>query len=420
MKSRLHQKLKIISLQRGKPNLVQVTHARHDRGHILEFVITLGIFLLLIFPFLNLLTIATSYATICLLTQQCVSQAAKQHTYQEALKVASNESQSWLNSPFASFAKLSAVSGYRNSGIDLYVEATDFRTTKVTSFGPNKPIPSPLDPQTFVYELAAASSFEVKPFVDMSKIPVLGGIAGLGQPITLNYRCAKAAEHIAGLDDDSPITTAYTGGAMTFNAPKLQTEGATTSQANVGSWNHPDMYESIKNAGQKVLAQDVIIVHANNSYWTPTNLEVPEGASIWIDYRADGEWTTRPEYGVCDADGTWRVTPDTTVKGQNGECYGGVQVTPGLYDGMMLGRLGLKGPVLHLGKQQWCKKLTGSGKLFLGAFDADGVPLTHDFGGAHDSDIYGWNASLVNEGFPAEPAYANNKGTMEVRIVIAK
>jgi hypothetical protein len=369
---------------------------------------TMVAMILLIFPFLNLLTIATSYATICLLTQQCVSQAAKQHTYQEALKVASNESQSWLNSPFASFAKLSAVSGYRNSGIDLYVEATDFRTTKVTSFGPNKPIPSPLDPQTFVYELAAASSFEVKPFVDMSKIPVLGGIAGLGQPITLNYRCAKAAEHIAGLDDDSPITTAYTGGAMTFNAPKLQSEGATTSQANVGSWNHPDMYEAIKNAGQKVLTQDVIIVHANNSYWTPTKLFVPEGAKLWVDYRADGVWQVRAksyEDDIFDADGfyTFNQQYDYTVDPQTG-----VSTKEIFPEGSLVGKLGLDGKRFFMGKAAWNKELGKAGELFIGMNESNYDPAT------------GLSCGLVNAGSKPSTMYNDNVGQLEVRIVIAK
>jgi hypothetical protein len=386
----------------------------------------LSMLLVLLFPFINLLGLVTAYATICLLSQQAISQASKQQNYPDALKSLKEESSQLLNSPFAAFAKVTPIKGYKNCGSDLYVEATNFLDSSTKTFGPNTPVPPPLDPQTFVYEYSIRSSFEAQPLISMSKIPLLSEIPGLGKPYILNYHCTKSVEHVKGLAFNPGLTTAYVGGSMNFPGPLLQTQGPRPTQADVGGWNHPDIYEAIKAAGQKVLAQDVVIVHANNAYWTPTNIEVPPGSKVWIDYRADGEWSTMPARGTCDANGDW-IYVDSASGARNicGSKYG--------YDGVMLGKVGENGKASFFGKQQWNKPLNGTGKLYLGAYDqwAATVERKRAIESGNSSHIYyqGFEYSedpepeyvpLSKDGDPPLQDYKENTGTMEVRVVIAK
>lgn len=375
--------------------------------------------LLLLFPFINLLGVITSFATVCLLSRQAISQASKQQSYPDALKSLKEESTQLLSSPFAAFANLTPIKGYKNCGSDLYVEATNFRDSCTKTYGPNTPVPPPLDPQTFVYEYSIRSSFEAKPQISMDKIPLLNDIPGLGKPYILNYHCTKSVEHVKGLAVNQAITTAYAGGSMSFPGPLLQTQGPRPTQADVGGWNHPDIYEAIKAAGQKVIAQDVVIVEANNSHWTPTSLDVPEGAKVWIDYRADGNWSTNPDNGSCDADGSWSLYKHP-LWARKGYAHQLERRTLGNNDGVLMGKVGENGKTVPFGKQQWNRMLNGSGKLYLGACDAMAIWSRQTPEAGHGQDESGQFDSLVKDGFPPEPAYFDNTGTMQVRVVIAR
>lgn len=278
---------------------------RSQRGNLLELAPAIMILLVvLIFPLINLMGVAVGYGVAFLITNQAARQAAAQPTFGDALSTMHDESGSILQMGVARFAKLRPVAGYQNCGTDLYVIASNYITSNVTEHGPNRPVPPPIDTNAFIYEYRVPGTFEVGPMIDMSSIPCLDAIPGLGSPARISVASDRAVEHPAGLAGLHSTSAQFN----TPMPPPVSTNSNSGSGGKSGAgeecgWNYPNIYQLIAAAGQTVVEEEVLQVYANNWTFTNTGIDVVPGQKVWIDLRSDGLWNYSPGGGMMDADG---------------------------------------------------------------------------------------------------------------------
>lgn len=247
----------------------------------------------LVMPAINLIAITTDAAVLFLITYQTAYQAAAQPRYAQALTAAADEALALNKSAFAAFAHLTPVNGYQNSGADLYVLATNYQTEAIQTYGPNTPVPPPIDASQFIYEYMTSLNYSVTPFINMANVPFIGKVPGLGKPFPLHFTAHRAVEHVQG------ISTAQADPSLSSSSPSPQlslgasgggnTPGMVASAAG-GDWNYPNIYGMIQQSGQTIVAQAVLIVKGTDP-WVNTGLTLQPGQNAWIDSRADGTWS---------------------------------------------------------------------------------------------------------------------------------
>jgi hypothetical protein len=174
---------------------------RTARGSALtEFGPALFIFFFFaLFPLLNFIGMAIGFATVQMVAQQAATAAAASSSYTQALAAMTATENNLMNTGFAKFAKIQPVGGYSGSGCDLYVAQTDVISQAITSLGPNTPAPSPIDPKKYIYEYQVKVNFQILPFVNMSGVPFIGSVPGLGAPASVQYAGSRAVEYPEGL-----------------------------------------------------------------------------------------------------------------------------------------------------------------------------------------------------------------------------
>jgi hypothetical protein len=92
-----------------------------------EFSIALYVFLLIIaFPLIDLLAVASGAAVMLLGANQVATTVAAQRRFPDCLASMQSETNSYLSGNFAKFMKLQPVGGYLNSGSDLYIDSSSF------------------------------------------------------------------------------------------------------------------------------------------------------------------------------------------------------------------------------------------------------------------------------------------------------
>ncbi len=166
-----------------------------------EFAPALVIFFLVIlFPLINLIMFTTGYATGYLCAKQCASRASTQNTFTDATNVVQQEAATFVSSGFGAFAKLVPVGGIAGSGIDVYVVSVPYGGGTATTWTKNTPLPSVANPDTNTYEYKVEANFNVGPFMDMSMLPFIGGVPGLGPPARLTFTATGSAEFPEGLN----------------------------------------------------------------------------------------------------------------------------------------------------------------------------------------------------------------------------
>jgi hypothetical protein len=278
----------------------------------------LFVFLLLImFPVLDLIAVGTGMATAILLTNEAADRAASQPDYGSALAAMVQQSNQGLNTGFAQFAKLKPAEGYLSSGTDLYVEATNFRSGgKTTTFGPNQPLPPPVDTSSNVYEYNVKSAYYAGPLISLHFVPIIGDVPGLGQPARLTFASARAVEHPDGLDgvagngSSGSVAGGSSGGTSggtvaKFDRTIISDKVGISAGLDQSGWNYPDMYKRISQAGETVVSEAVFIVPANTTTWVPANLGAQPGQHLWLDSKAVGQWDAggSPPMTMTDASG---------------------------------------------------------------------------------------------------------------------
>jgi len=156
-------------------------------------------FLFILFPLIDLLGIATGFATVNFIAGQAASSASVSSDYDAALSSALSKTQALAGGGFGAFAKLVPNGGYNNSGLNLWVNRTNVQNGQADVCGPNKYCPTPVDSASYVYEYSAHVRFNVGPFINLSGMPWIGTIPGLGRPVSVLYVSQKNAEFPDGI-----------------------------------------------------------------------------------------------------------------------------------------------------------------------------------------------------------------------------
>lgn len=203
---------------------------RQERGaNLAEFGPALVILFLIIFvPMLNLVAWGWGMATANFITSQSAKAAAVSENYDVALSSAVSTAADLSNSYFGRLAHLKPVDGFNDSGLDLYVVATNILTNRVTIFGPNTAVTGAIDTTNNVYEYQVQTKYEIAPFLNLGKAPMIGSIPIISKPTMLSFTSQQSAEYPNGLLGAGPAT----GSGAT---PKLKIWNAPDSTNSSGS-----------------------------------------------------------------------------------------------------------------------------------------------------------------------------------------
>lgn len=318
-----------------------------SKGNASEFAIAFYVFLFLIaIPLIDLIALAGSSGLLLLAAHETASEAASQHTFFDCLDAVDRKMNSFLSGNLARFGRLTPIGGYKNCGADMFIDASNFISGGGSHFGPNKPVPPPIDTSSNVYECTIVTRCKIAPAVDLSFIGLPADIPGLTAPAIIALSASRAAEHPRGLEFPSSTIATTNGVASTFNTdPSTNPPGGVDQSG----WNNPSIYEEILTTGQRPILTHVLKVYANNSNFTDTLIDYSPGDKLWFDFRSDGLWSINGQLiSSVDADGDGR------------------QPLPP--NGIPLGRLTGKlsaGPVFEIGKSKVNYQPPGSGRLKL-------------------------------------------------------
>ncbi len=262
---------------------------RSQRGasEIAQFIPAFYVlFVVILLPLMNIGLLFVAAATQYLATNDFAYKASTQSNYMSSLDAMVAESYNFEASGLSKFMHISPKGGYASCGDDLYIVVTNVTSGAVTTSGANLPWNQPIDTNKYMYEMRVVSSYVVSPMFNMSSIPLLGSIPGLGQPVTFTFNANRPTEHPEGLQSVSPNgnTPSTTGKPFSRTA---STPGVPTSS----TWRSPTIYQQIQAAGQTIVSENVVLVQANNPNWTPTGLTFNQGDSIYVDTQAVGQWS---------------------------------------------------------------------------------------------------------------------------------
>lgn len=187
-----------------KPSTIKRLQRRNQIGAsatTAEFAPALIIFFLVIlFPLINLIMVATGAGTAYLAAKQCASRAGTQATFTEARNVVVQESGIFVASGFGQFAKLAPIGGISGSGITLRVVSTPYGGGAPTVHPANSPLAAAATPDTNTYEYRVDANFNIGPFMNLSSLPWIGGVPGLGPPMQMNFTATASTEFPEGLN----------------------------------------------------------------------------------------------------------------------------------------------------------------------------------------------------------------------------
>ncbi len=360
-----------------------------------EFVPALFILVVLfILPMLNLMPIALGAGFTYLVSHQAASRAAGQSSYAEALLEAEKEVQAFNGSAWSKLLQMSPVGGYMTNGFDLYTDETlTSGAGTTTSYGPNTPMTVTPNQLANIYEYKVRCTYSISPFVNLSNLPFIGSVPGIGQPYIMSMVAHKAVEipeSLSGINN----AIAFTGGVIPFQLDGMagsNTPGLFTGPG-PGLWNRPSIYQTAEDAGRTILDSDVLLVDARNKGWQSSNMAVATGNQIMIDYYASGMWSN----GIDAASGLPRRTDADGEVGRT--AFMGYPI------GSMIGRLepptGGTPSYLKLGKQVWS------------------IPVGNSTSNLKMALNEGSGPQLLPTNGPS--IYDDNAGFMVVRILIAQ
>lgn len=348
-----------------------------------EFVISLFV-LLLIFalPLVNALGLAVGGAIGLMASRQMAYTASTQRRYSDSLAQVYSEAQNLQSTGFARFIRLVPVNGYQNCGADLFIDSSNYVSGGNKRFGPNIPVPPPIDTSSNIYECTIHYTYQIGPIVDLHTVPFIGGVPGLGKPCVLTMNSSRSAEYPRGLEYPSGnlASAAGGGGSVMFDTnPSMPFSMGSQSSG----WNYPTLYKMIQNAGETVVDDEVISVPGNanasapaSPQWTNTGITVASNQKVWIDLRADGAWSDGTA-GTFNANGTGVASTTGPMVGQ--PCA------------LLLGKIGTN-PIFICGEDKLNYAANGqSGPLYL----------------------------MMNDNY-SQQGYTDNTGEQIVRVVLAQ
>ncbi|MGD9679910.1 MAG: hypothetical protein AB7W16_01890 [Candidatus Obscuribacterales bacterium] len=156
-------------------------------------------FLIVLFPLINLIGMATGASVVYFVAGQTAISAGNAASYPSALDQVQSTANTLVSSGFGQFAKLQPVGGYNGCGVDLYTTQTSVNSSNVTTSGPNTPLAVNPDTSNNLYSYDTVATYDVGPFVNMSAMPFIGGIPGVGKPARLTFSASRNIEHPDGL-----------------------------------------------------------------------------------------------------------------------------------------------------------------------------------------------------------------------------
>lgn len=223
-----------------------------------DFAVCIFVFLMIaLFPLIDLLAVAVGAATVAFSATQAAARAASATSFPDAVEAAMSENYGITYGGLGRFAKLSPQGGLGGTGIDLYVHATNINDGQIKIYGPNAAVSDPINSTTNVYEYCARASFDVGPLVNLSFVPFVNQIPGVGRPFRLGYSAFRAAEFSDGLSGTGSATSPWGGGGgggsylisyapQTSQGDSSSTGGSTSnpggdsgSGGNSGGWGTP-------------------------------------------------------------------------------------------------------------------------------------------------------------------------------------
>lgn len=173
-----------------------------------EFAPAFAMFIFAFFPLLDLLGVGMGIATAQFIGSQAIGKAAVANTPADAVDAMYSELDRLAESNFCKFANItidgtlplppSSPSGptlfvpRSIHATKLYVVRTNIQS-QVTEHA-SAPPPDQFDPNTYIYEYYGVASFRISPFINLSGIPGLGLVPGLGQSYNFRYTAARAVE----------------------------------------------------------------------------------------------------------------------------------------------------------------------------------------------------------------------------------
>jgi len=362
--------------------------SRSQRGSLSEFGISIYIFILLIaFPLVDLLAVVGGFCVMTLSAHQAATAAATQRRFADCLVSVQDNSLSFLNLGLAKFIGMQPIGGYNACGTDLFIDESNLASGQSHRYPANQPVPPPMDASANVYECTASVKSKIGPLLNLSCVPFLGQVPGLGMPATLTASASRASEYPRGLEFPSSTLASASGAVTAFNP--TPTAAPPPSGADDSGWNYPGIYTDIKSRGQTVVASAVLQVFANNDNWTDTHLSLAPGDRVWIDSHAEGVWGFNSQYNNFGADGvpgsaSW---PPTNLDVHD---YQGKTIACGALFGM----IGNSGQYFTVGKDLWnYVPPNTSGEFFL----------------------------IQNDGPPgAGTLHADNTGVQTVRVIVTR
>jgi len=315
--------------------------SRHGASEISQFIPAVYIAILVVLmPLINLGNVFVAAAIQYLSTNDVVSKAATQPDYNSSLNAMVAEAYYFQSLGLAKFVRLAPQGGYTGCGDDLFILTTDITSGTRKCSAADMPLSSAVDTTKSIYELSVTSNYSVPPLIDLSSVPFLRDVPGLGQPVNLSFTVSRPVEHPGGLQLASAVTG---GGQGTQVAVTPFIRNTTGNTAPGQTWRDPIIYPQILATGETVVGTAVLLVEANNPNWTPTSLTVAPGDKIWIDTQAVGLWENSPgDPALFDANG------------QTGHPLRTDAVVPSIVVGALVGEIGPpSGTPFFLGDQQF-------------------------------------------------------------------
>ncbi|HEY9783892.1 MAG TPA: hypothetical protein V6D17_00730 [Candidatus Obscuribacterales bacterium] len=320
---------------------------------ITEFGPSMIVLILVIFPAIDLIGLACGAATAALTARQCATHVATANNLDEALSCMSLEAKNLAQSGLGQFSRMQAVKGFDGCGADLYIKQTNVYSSQTTILGPNQGLLPPVDTANNVYEGTVRVSFRLGPLLDLSAVPGLDDVPGLGKPAELSLEWERLLEHPELFCEGNSLVNRSAG---TYRG--ASSSSGSTGSSVLGSWNYPTGGQWQPMPGQKILQTEDITVNAQDAFWKETNIVVEQGNRLTFDFFARGTWRAMQGDALLDADGYSYYK----------------SITNGLPLGCLIGRVGQNGNLFFVGKDQWNLTPPGTGKLYL-MFNDDNFSL---------------------------------------------
>jgi hypothetical protein len=160
-------------------------------------------FLVILFPLIDLVGLATGYVTCYLATRQAASAAGVSASFDRAQKSSISSLRKIYRAGFGKFARIVPTGGVANSGSHIWIVRTDINSISSGSseyLGPDEPMSETPDLMRYIYEYRVTTRQNVGPLVPIP-IGLLADIPGLSSPFPVSITCCAQAEHPEGVAD---------------------------------------------------------------------------------------------------------------------------------------------------------------------------------------------------------------------------